>query len=130
MKKALVLALTFVLGLGLFASAQTWEGTWDTDISIDPSATVFADFLSFDSDLDIDFIVGGWTFGMTSDFSGIGLDGLGFTAEGVVGAFSFDVDMDFYPMKVTATNCFSVPADAQLDVHDEDGHQYVYSCIR
>ncbi len=102
MKKALVFAFTLVLGLGLFASAQTWEGTWDTDITIDPATTVFADFLSFDSDLDIDFIVGGWTFGMTSDFSGIGLDGLGFTAEGVLGAFSFDVDMDFAPMKATA----------------------------
>jgi len=102
LKKALVVAIVMVLGLGLFASAQTWEGTWDTDITIDPSTAVFADFLSFDSDLDIGFLVGGWTFGMTSDFSGIGLDGLGFTAVGVLGAFSFSVDMDFVPMKATA----------------------------
>ena len=86
MKKALVVAMVMVLGLGLFASAQTWEGTWDTDITIVPAAATFADFIgSFDSDLDVDFIVGGWDFGMTSDFSAIGLDGLGFTAEGVLG---------------------------------------------
>jgi len=95
--------MVMVMGLGLFASAQTWEGTWDTDIVIVPAAGTFADFISsFDSDLDVNFLVGGWDFGMTSDFSQIGMDGLGFTAEGVLGAFSFDVDMDFVPMQVTA----------------------------
>jgi len=101
LKKALVVAMVMVLGLGLFASAQTWEGTWDTDIVIVPAAATFADFISsFDSDLDATFTVGGWAFGMTSDFSQIGLDGLGFTAVGVLGAFSLDVDMDFAPMKL------------------------------
>ena len=102
MKKALVISLVMALGLGFGVLAQTWEGTWDTDIVIVPSAATFAGFISsFDSDLDVNFLVGGWDFGMTSDFSAAGLDGLGFTAEGALGAFSFDVDIDFIPMKVS-----------------------------
>ena len=105
MKKALVLSLVLAIGLGFAVMAQTWEGTWDTDIVIVPAAATFANFISsFDSDLDVNFLVGGWDFGMTSDFSATGLDGLGFTAEGALGAFSFDVDIDFIPMKVSAVN--------------------------
>jgi len=102
MKKALVIAFMMVLGLGLFASAQTWEGTWDTDISINPSAAVFSDFIGFDSDLTVTMSVGGWEFSMDADFSVGGMDGLGFDAEGVIGAFSFDIDLDFEPMLLSS----------------------------
>jgi len=98
MKKALVIAFMMVLGLGLFASAQTWEGTWDTDISIVPSAVLFSDFIGFDSDITVTMSVGGWDFTMDADLSTAGMDGLGFDATGVIGAFSFVVDLDFAPM--------------------------------
>jgi len=90
--------MVMVLGLGLFASAQTWEGTWDTDITVYPSAALFADFIGFDSDLTVTMTVGGWDFSMDTDFSVGGMDGLGFDAEGVLGAFTFSVDLDFKPM--------------------------------
>jgi hypothetical protein len=102
MKKALVIALMFVLGLGLFASAQTWEGTWDTDVTVYPAAAVFSDFIGFDSDLTVTMSVGGWDFSMDADFSVGGMDGLGFDAEGVIGAFSFDINLDFEPMLLSS----------------------------
>ena len=105
MKKALVISLIMALGLGFAVTAQTWEGEWDTDIVIVPAAATFAGFIdSFDSDLNVNFLVGGWDFGMTADFSPVGLDGLGFTAEGALGAFNFSADIDFIPMLVSAQN--------------------------
>jgi hypothetical protein len=37
MKKALVLSLAFVLGLGVASFAQTLSGSWETTIGITPS---------------------------------------------------------------------------------------------
>lgn len=104
MKKALVLALVFTFGLGIAAFAGPLSGTWDTSISIDPSAVDFGDFfVSFSSTLAVDFTVGGWVFGSSSTFSAIGYSAQSFTAVGVLGAFSFDTTMKFIPMAVTAT---------------------------
>jgi len=94
--------MVMVLGLGLFVSAQTWEGTWDTDITVYPSAALFADFIGFDSDLTVTYTVGGWDFSMDTDFSVGGMDGLGFDASGVLGAFTFSVNLDFEPMLLSS----------------------------
>lgn len=105
MKKALVMTFVLVLGLGALAFAGPLSGTWDTSISLDPSATAFGDFfVSFSSTLGVDYTVGGWTFGSSSTFSKIGYSAQSFTATGVLGAFSFDSTMKFKPMAVTATD--------------------------
>ena len=101
MKKALVMTFVLVLGFGLFAWAQTWEGTWDTDITVYPSVAEFSDFIGFDSDLTVTYSIGGWDFSMDADFTEAGMDGLDFGANGVIGAFTFDIDMDFEPMYLT-----------------------------
>ena len=101
MKKALVVAMVMVLGLGLFVSAQTWDGTWSAEISFSPAATQLADLLSFSSGLDVTYTVGGWDFGSVTGFSSLGLSSLSFTAVGVMGAFSFDATMAFTPMKLS-----------------------------
>ena len=104
MKKALVLALVFTFGLGIAAFAGPLAGSWDTSISIDPSAVDFGDFfVSFSSTLAVDYTVGGWVFGSSSTFSQVGYSAQSFTAVGVLGAFSFDTTMKFIPMAVTAT---------------------------
>ena len=104
MKKALVVAMVMVLGLGVLAFAGPLTGTWDTSISIDPSVADFGDFfVSFSSTLGVDYTVGGWTFGSSSTFSQIGYSAQSFTATGVLGAFSFDSTMKFIPMAVTVT---------------------------
>jgi len=103
MKKALVLSLVLTLSLGFAAFAQTWVGTWDTDIVLDPSAVQFADFVTFDSDLTVTYTIAGWDFGVDVDFSVGGMDGLDFDAGGSLGAFVFDVDIDFEPMYKTDT---------------------------
>jgi len=104
LKKALVVAMVMVMGLGVLAFAGPLTGSWDTSISIDPSAAEFSDFfVSFSSTLGVDYTVGGWTFGSSSTFSQIGYSAQSFTATGVLGAFSFDSTMKFIPMAVTAT---------------------------
>jgi len=104
MKKALVLALVLTFGLGIAAFAGPLAGSWDTSISIDPSAVDFGDFfVSFSSTLAVDYTVGGWVFGSSSTFSTVGYSAQSFTAVGVLGAFSFDTTMKFIPMAVTAT---------------------------
>jgi len=128
LKKALVVVIVMVLGLGLFASAQTWTGGWDTDISIAPTATEFSNFItSFDSDLDVTYAIGGWTFGMKADFSVGGMDGLDFEADGVIGAFTFDVDMDFEPMYTTAVTTVYTGLEV-LDSGDAD--DWANTCLQ
>jgi len=94
--------MVMVLGLGALAFAGPLTGTWDTSISIDPSAVDFGDFfVSFSSTLGVDYTVGGWTFGSSSTFSQDGYSAQSFTGAGVLGAFSFDSTMVFLPMAVT-----------------------------
>jgi len=105
-----------VLGLGVLAFGGPLTGTWDTTISIDPSAADFADFfVSFSSTLGVDYTVGGWTFGSSSTFSQIGYSAQSFTGSGVLGAFSFDTTMNFIPMAVTAT-VYATLATGEMDV--------------
>jgi len=108
--------MVMVLGLGVLAFAGPLTGTWDTTISIDPSAADFADFfVSFSSTLGVDYTVGGWTFGSSSTFSQIGYSAQSFTGSGVLGAFSFDTTMNFIPMAVTAT-VYAELTTAEMDV--------------
>jgi len=104
MKKALVMTFVLVLGLGFAAFADgTLSGVWDTDISLYPAASVFGDFIkSFTSEVDVDFTIGGWVFGMESTFGLLGLTGMDFEADGTLGAFAFDLDIDFDPMVLTS----------------------------
>jgi len=103
MKKALVIALTLVLGLGALVFADGLSGTWDTDISIYPAATVFGDFItSFTSQVDVEYSVGGFVFGVESTFGLAGLTGMDFNVDGVLGAFTLEADIDFSPMVLTS----------------------------
>lgn len=102
MKKALVMTFVLVLGLGFAAFADgALSGVWDTDVSLYPAAGVFGDFIkSFTSEVDFDYSIGGWVFGIESTFGLAGLTGMDFEADGTLGAFTFDLDIDFAPMIV------------------------------
>jgi len=103
MKKALVVTFVLVLGLGFAAFADgALSGVWDTDVSLYPAASVFGDFIkSFTSKVDVDYTIGGFTFGMESTFGVLGLTGVDFDADGTLGAFTFGFDIDFSPMILT-----------------------------
>jgi hypothetical protein len=103
MKKALVFALMFALGLGVAAFASPLTGTWDMSISIDPGATQAGDlFIDLSTSLAIDYTIAGWVFGSSSTFDSIGWSTQSFTASGVLGAFSFSSTMNFKPRTVTS----------------------------
>jgi len=100
LKKALVVAMVMVLGLGVLAFGQ-FTGTWDMSISIDPGATQAGDlFIDLSTSLAIDYTVAGWVFGSSSTFDSIGWSAQSFTAAGVLGAFTFDAAMYFLPRTI------------------------------
>jgi len=104
MKKALVIALMFGLGLGLTVfAAGPLSGKWTAGISFDPSKLLASDFISFSSTLEIDYTIAGFTFTSTTGFSADGYDAQSFTADGVVGAFTFSSTMNFLPMAIAGT---------------------------
>jgi len=105
MKKALVMTFVLVLGLGFAAFADgTLSGVWDTDISLYPAASVFGDFIkSFTTEVDVDYTIGGFTFGMESTFAVAGMTGMDFNVDGVLGAFTLKADIDFAP-RILATS--------------------------
>jgi len=102
MKKALVIALMFVLGLGMLAFAGPLTGSWSTTVRVDPGATDFDFFfLGLDSTLVADYTFGGWTFGSKTVFDKAGFASQSFSAAGVLGAFTFSSNMSFDPMAIT-----------------------------
>jgi len=105
MKKALVMTFVLVLGLGFAAFADgTLSGVWDTDVSLYPAASVFGDFIkSFTSGIDIEYTIGGFTFGMDSTFKVAGLTGVEFDVDGTLGAFTLSAEIDFAPRILATT---------------------------
>jgi len=102
LKKALVLAIVMVLGLGVLGFAQL-TGSWDVSISIDPGATQAGDlFIDLSSSLAITYTAGCFDFGSTSTFDNIGWSGQSFTGDGTLGAFTFSTTMNFAPRTVTS----------------------------
>jgi len=97
MKRALVLSLAIIFGLGVAAFGQTLSGTWTVDISIDATKVSFADALDFSSTLTVDYSVGGWVFGSSSTFIDTGWSDQIFTAVGALGAYLFDTTLDLGP---------------------------------
>jgi hypothetical protein len=114
MKKALVLAMLCVFGLGAAAFAGPLSGTWDLSISIDPAATQANDlFIDLSTSLGLDYTIGGWVFGSSTTFDTIGWSKQSFTADGVLGAFTFSSTMTFLPRTVL-TNVWTFVWDPPL----------------
>ena len=102
MKKALVLAFVLVLGLGAWAFAGPLTGSVDFSASFVPSASDFNDFVdSLSATIELDYTIGGWTFGSSSGFNLHGFSSQQFTAEGTLGAFTLSSTMNFKPATVT-----------------------------
>ena len=98
MKKALVVAFVLVLGLGVLASAAPFSGSWDTSVTFGTFVKGSAITLAwFDSELNLQYTVGGWTFASTSVFWETGFHNQFFTATGTLGAFGFGSYLDFDP---------------------------------
>jgi len=85
MKKALVLSLFVMLGVGVACSAQL-QGEWDTWLKLDITPTFGLN--SFYSFLDIQYLVGGWTLEAAAVIDEGGVNQLWFEAYGSLGAFS------------------------------------------
>ena len=103
MKKALVMTFVLVLGLGFAAfAAGELSGTIDISASFVPDASDFDDFVnSMSATIEIDYAIGGCTFGSSTGFDLDGYSSQSFSAEGALGAFSFTSTMKFKPNYVT-----------------------------
>jgi len=93
MKKALVLSLAVVLGLGVASFAQTLSGSWDTTIGITPSPVA----LTIDSELIVTYAVSGWSFTSDTVLDETGWQGQEFDVNGALGAFSIGSALVFDP---------------------------------
>lgn len=95
MKRALVLSLAVVMGLGIAAFAQgELHGEWDTSITIDPTATTIATFLDFVTELTVTYSVGGWDFTSYTKLDDTGWADQYFEAGGSFGAFNIGSKLD------------------------------------
>lgn len=98
MKRALVLSLICVLGLGFSGLAATLSGSWDTDVTIDPQQTNFNDAIGLVSVLTVTYTVGDWAFTSVTDLDETGWTDQDFSVAGVLGAFSLTSALDFDPV--------------------------------
>jgi len=98
MKKALVISLLVVTGLGLAAFAGPLSGSWDmwAMLTVDKGTEILSMPL-FGTTLAIDYTTCGWTFGSTAKFDKHAFTNLFFEGAGSVGAFGFYSVLDFVP---------------------------------
>jgi len=101
MKKALVLSLAVVLGLGVASFAQTLSGSWDTTVSITPTPVVT---LGIDSELIVTYAVSGWSFTSDTTLDETGWQGQEFDVSGALGAFTLGSTLIFDPASVEFTS--------------------------
>lgn len=97
MKRALVLSLICVLGLAFTGFAASLTGSWDTDVTIDPTQTSFDLAIGLTSKLTVNYIVGDWTFTSITALTDAGWSDQDFNASGVLGAFSISTALDLNP---------------------------------
>jgi len=100
MKRALVLSLICVLGLGFSSLAASLTGSWDTDVTIDPTQTSFAAAIGLTSNITVNYKVGDWTFTSLTKLTDAGWIGQQFGTVGVLGAFSLGSTLIFDPGNV------------------------------
>ncbi len=96
MKKALVLSLAVVLGLGVASFAQTLSGSWDTDITITPTPVA----LALSSTLTVTYTVGDWSFTSVTGVDETGWQSQEFDVAWKLGVFSGSSTLTFDPIDV------------------------------
>ena len=105
MKKALVTTIVLVLGLGLATfAANPLSGSWKTDIEITIDGAGGLTVTDFDSTLSVDYTISGWTFGSVTGFELGGWTTQSFSADGVLGAFTFGSALVFDPANAAFTS--------------------------
>jgi hypothetical protein len=107
MKKALVIGLLVMVGLGAAAFAGPLSGQWCANFAFDWALVATAPagnapiqavtIPAFTSTLELDYTVCGWTFMTTADFNKHHFANLYLEAQGSVGAFGFYGILDFVP---------------------------------
>lgn len=84
MKRALVLSLICVLGLGIAGTAQSLTGYWDTMVNIDPTVPT----ISIDSEIYVEYTVGAWSFFSLTEIVDAAWTTQEFGVTGVLGLFT------------------------------------------
>jgi hypothetical protein len=99
MKRALVLSLGLLLAVGFATFAQgELTGSWDTTITIAPGETMIENFFDFESNLEITYSVGGWSFTSTTGIDDTGWAWQDFAIAGAFGAFDVSGGMIVSPL--------------------------------
>ena len=128
MRRVLIVGAVAVLGLAICGSAQSFGGSWQTKITLDPQQALFTDAISFTSTVKADYTIGGWTFGSSTVVGDTGWTDQDLTVQGSLGAFSITgaVDLDpsiplFQKLSATATGTIAdVLFTTLLELYDGD----------
>jgi hypothetical protein len=96
-KEALALGLALVLGLGVASFAQTFNGSWNTAITIVPSPLTPA----INTELIVTYAVNGWSLSSDTSLTQAGWSAQVFSAKGVLGAFTLGSTLTFSPATLT-----------------------------
>jgi hypothetical protein len=94
MKRALILSLAVVAGLGVASFAQTLSGSWETTIGVQPGPPVV---LTIDSELIVTYSISGWSFTSDTLIDETGWASQDFAIQGSLGAFSLGSTLVFDP---------------------------------
>ncbi|GEM_PF-554085 len=98
MKRALVLSLVVVIGLGVAGFAQTLSGDWFTKVTVDlAGVATFPGAITVTSALNVAYTVGDWTFGSYTYLADGVWSDQDFSFAGVLGAFSISGGLWFDP---------------------------------
>jgi len=112
MKRALAILAACSL-FGTFALGQTFSGEWDFTLTISPSTwgalgAYFqgacigsGDLITLSSDFTLTYEVCGWALSSVSGFDEHGFSSQQFTANYLLGPFTFEATMNFIPTAVT-----------------------------
>jgi hypothetical protein len=96
MKKALVLSLAVVLGLGVASFAQgVLSGSWNSTITIVPTPVSIS---AFDSEITVVYAISGWEFNSLTVLDLGGWTDQEFGFSGALGVFTLGGTLDFTPI--------------------------------
>lgn len=112
MKRAPALGLVFVVGFSAMAFPAGLSGYWSTNIVVDPNAALWTDFVDADSEFEVNYTVGGWTFRSVAGIHDGIWDSLDLSFAGRLGVFPIDGGITFDPSTSTFSSLgmlFEVP---------------------
>ena len=100
MRHSLLLGVLAVIALSLAGFGESLTGSWSVDIGLNPQSASFADALSIETELRVNYSISDWTFGSITEIDKTGWTDQEFSAIGKLGLLSISAALGFDPPTV------------------------------